>query len=112
VDFRKAYDSICRKRLILKLKEIGLSGKILRTIEVMYSSPKLSLVSRGHLSEPFEATVGLKQGDVLSTLLFNLFINDLPKELSKKHKVNDVDIPTLADTKINSLLFADDLAII
>jgi len=53
VDFRKAYDSICRKRLILKLKEIGLSRKILRTIEVMYSSPKLSLVSRGHLSEPF-----------------------------------------------------------
>ena len=69
----------------------------------MYASPKLSFLSRGSLSEPFESTVGLKQRDVLSTLLIDLFINDLPNELSKIPKTSDTDIPTLATTKINSL---------
>lgn len=39
-DFRKVCDSICRKRLILRIKEIALIRKILKTIETIYSSPK------------------------------------------------------------------------
>ena len=44
VDFRKAYDSICRKRMLYRLEEIGLIGKILDIIKSMYKSPKVSLI--------------------------------------------------------------------
>ena len=43
-DFRKAYDSICRKRLLYRLEEIGLLGKILDIIKSMYQSPRISLI--------------------------------------------------------------------
>ena len=52
----------------------------------------------------------MKQGDVL---LFNIYINDLPRRLIEDSRFPDTisDIPYLDDTKINNLLFADDLAI-
>ena len=50
VDFRKAYDSICRKRMLYRLEEIGLIGKILDIIKSMYKSPKVSLI---HQAKPF-----------------------------------------------------------
>ena len=107
-DFRKAYDSKCRKLLLHRLKEIGLIGKILDIIIIksMYKSPKVSLIHQDkisqtfltniglkqgdvlsmilfNISQTFLTNIGLKQGDVLSTILFNIYINDLPS-LSKE----------------------------
>ena len=33
-DFQKAYDSLCRKRLLHRLKEIGLIGKVSLELEL------------------------------------------------------------------------------
>ena len=76
-------------------------------IESMYNSPKASIFTDGMYSEPFETRIGVKQGDVLSTLLFNIFVNDIPHEISKQSKYSI----HLFNTPINSLLFADDLVI-
>ena len=44
---------------------------------------------------------------------FNIYLNDLPRGLLENSQSLDIidDIPYLDDTKINNLLFADDLAI-
>ena len=115
VDFRKAYDSTCRKRLLYKLEETGLIGKILDIIKSIYKSPKVSIIHQGKVNQTFLTNIGLKQGDVLSTILFStiIYINDLPRRLIEDSRFPDTisDIPYLDDTKINNLLFADDLAI-
>ena len=49
VDFRKAYDSICRQGLIYKLKEFGLTGDILEIITAMYATQKVSLCMKENL---------------------------------------------------------------
>ena len=113
VYFWKACDSICRKLLLYWLEEIGLIGKILDIIKSMYKSPKVSLIHQDKISQTFLTTIGLKQGDVLCTTLFNIYINDLPRRLLENSRSSDTtnDIPYLGDTKINDLLFPDDLAI-
>ena len=73
VDFRKAYDSICRQGLIYKLKEFGLTGDILEIITTLYE---------GKFSQSFSTKMGLKQGDVLCNLLLSLYINHLPDFLN------------------------------
>ena len=57
-DFQKAYDSIRRDGLKDKLETIGINGKVLDITHAMYKAP-----------------IGLKQGDILSKIFFNLFIN-------------------------------------
>ena len=54
-----------------------------------------------------------KQGDVLSTLLFNLYINDLPDLLNKEcnSEEDQLHIPRLDNVTINDLFFANDLTI-
>ena len=53
VCFRKAYDSICQKRLLYKLEEIGLTGKIFDIIKSMYKSLKVSLIHQDKISQAF-----------------------------------------------------------
>ena len=79
----------------------------------MYKSPKVSLIHQDKISQAFLTTIGLKQGDILSTILFNIYINDLPRQLLEDSRSSNTisDIPYQDDTKINNLLFADDLAI-
>ena len=112
VDFHKAFDSINRDKLKYKLEMFGIKGKFLDIVASMYNSTQVSLSYNQNISTPFKTTLGLKQGDILSTTFFNLFINDLPMilENQKTHLEEDKN-PDLFKTRISSLLFADDLAI-
>ena len=58
VDFRKAYNSICRHRLIYELKEFGLNK--LEIIKTMYATPKVSLLYEGKISQSFSTKIGPK----------------------------------------------------
>ena len=113
MNFRKTSDSICQKRLLYRLEEIGLIGNIFDIIKSMYKLPKVSLIHQDKISQTFLTTIDLKQGDVLSTILINIYINDLPRRLLEDSRYPDTvsDRPYLDDTKINNLLFADDLGI-
>ena len=111
VDFRKAYDTINRNSLKHKLKKFGIEGKFLNIITSIYESTKVSLSYKKKISPPFITSIGLKQGDVLSTIFFNLFINDLPSILGNQSThFDENETPEICKENVSSLLFADDLA--
>ena len=60
------------------------------------------------LTPRYSSTKGIKQGDTLSTLLFNIYINDLPAYISK----GLIDSIAIGEARLNSLMFADDLVLI
>jgi hypothetical protein len=71
IDFKKAYDSVGREVLYNIFIEFGAPMKLVRLIK-MCLNEKYSKVRIGkHLSESFPIQNGLKQGGVLSPLLFN-----------------------------------------
>ena len=107
VDFKSAFDTVWRRALLYKILKLGVAGNFLNIIENMYSSVNYCVKLDGSLSDSITSNVGVKQGCVLSPLLFNMFLSDLPDIFD-----NSCDPVNLLDVKLSCLMFADDLIIL
>ena len=108
IDFKKAYDTVNRAKLLNKLKEIGVSGIFLRNIKALYSKTEYQIKLKNRVLEAISSNLGLKQGCPLSPLLFNIYISDLGSYL----KDTTTSDPKLHDTHISHFLYADDLVLV
>ena len=109
VDFKKAFDSVWHDGLLLKLLKINVGGCFLNLLKSLYSNSTCSIKIGQNQTRPFSYARGVRQGCILSPLLFNLFINDIPFSFEKILSDPFV-LPNGA--KLNSLLYADDLVIL
>ena len=74
----------------------------------MYSNTSCRIKFHNGLGPIFQSTCGVKQGDVLSPLLFNIFINDLIKEL----EFPESKAVRVGNEELNILLYADDIILL
>ncbi|XP_046603581.1 uncharacterized protein LOC124297043 [Neodiprion virginianus] len=75
----------------------------------MYSSATFKIQSNGRTTKNFNVAEGVLQGEILSPLLFILFISDL-EDFFRDNGSIDINIDGKCD--ILSLLYADDLALL
>ena len=74
VDLQKAYDSVDRELLWKVLARAGVPEEMIAVIRQFHDGMQAQVrMDDGELSEWFEVTQGLRQGYVLSPLLFNIF---------------------------------------
>ena len=109
IDFKKAFDSIWHDGLLLKLLENKIGGRFYDLIKNLYANTQCAVKIDDHRTSFFPYTKGVRQGCVLSPILFNLYINELPKLFEE---TTNSDPFILSNNMINSLLYADDLVIL
>ena len=107
LDLRKAYDTVWRDGLWWKLHEHGVRGKLWRMLRALYSSVEARVRTNDMLSPPITLNNGVRQGCVLSPMLFDVYIDDLVADL----RTCGAGIH-LGGRRIPGLLFADDVALV
>ena len=107
VDFSKAFDCIPRDILVTKLISCGITGKFLDVIKNIYKNVTSCIKIDGKLSPEFDSQTGVRQGCIMSPLLFNIFMSDLPDFLNQEDNVSLNN-----DLNINCLIWADDILIL
>ncbi len=84
-------------------------GKLLSAIKSSYEEASACVKIGGETSEHFEIKVGLRQGCVMSPWLFNIYMDDVMREV--KGKVGEAGVRMHAEGRkwvLNFTLFADD----
>jgi hypothetical protein len=109
LDLSKAYDRVWRKGVWAKLFQIGVQGKLLRSLHSTYSSARSTVRIGDHFSKEYKQDQGLRQGSVLSPLLFVLLFSDIVGS------VTEGGLPagsTMSPLTIKMQLFVDDTILI
>ena len=69
LDVQKAYDTVWRDGLWLKLWDMGVKGRMWRVIKNMYEASRSTVVLEGEKSAMFSVEQGVAQGCSLSPML-------------------------------------------
>ena len=94
IDLKGAFDGVWRKGLLYKMSTIGFQGNLLRWVGSYLSDRRQSVIVHGAVSKSSPSDVGVPQGAVLSPLLFNIMMQDMP-----------------LDDKVQIYTFADDITL-
>ncbi|GFY30550.1 putative endonuclease-reverse transcriptase [Trichonephila clavipes] len=100
------YSSINRNALIATMKEFKTPDKLLRLISLTLSETKIVVKVQNDLSDQLEIKNGVRQGDALACLLFNLALEKVVRNSNINTRGN------IFNKSIQLLAFADDIDII
>ena len=107
LDASKAFDRVNHRKLFAKLIDGGAPKWCIRVLCYWYYNQSLCVAWESVFSEFFPVNNGVRQGGIMSPLLFNLYINDLSLRLRS--------LPVgcyCGDMVVNHLMYADDIVLL
>ena len=110
LDQEKAYDKIDHHYLAKMLEKFNLPLPFINTIRSLYTTAETAVLINRTISPSYKVTRGVRQGDPLSCLLFNLAIEPLACLLRASPRLEGFKIPGIKEKLIISL-YADDTTI-
>ena len=106
LDLCKAYDRVSHPLLLYKLHKYGVPTKLGTLIQASYINAGSVIRFQNVITEKKNIALGLKQGCVMSPILFSLYLADLGRILEESGygiKIHGSTIP--------GLFFADDIVV-
>ena len=107
LDASKAFDRVKFDKLFLKLIDRNLCPVLLRLMLYMYTHQSLNVKWNNSNSSTFCVSNGVKQGAVLSSVLFNLYTDELLNNLKNSHVGCHI-----GNMYCGALAYADDIVLL
>ena len=109
VDFEKAFDSIDRGVIWKLMQHYGIPQKLIAIIRGFYEDATTQVIHNNRLSDPFSVKTGVRQGCLLSPMIFLLVIDWVMKRTVDNKKTG---IPWTFSKQQEDLCFADDICLL
>ena len=107
LDLSKAFDKVNHNILMGKLIDSNVSPTVTNTLINMYSNQNVRVNFNGTKGDFWKLGNGVRQGGVISPLLFNLYINEVLVKLSSLNEGCNLGL-----VKHNSQAYADDFGLL
>ena len=104
LDISKAFGKVWHEGLLQKLRSMGISVEFYNLLGNYLSDRFQRVIINGQMSSWRPVLAGVPQGSILGTLLFLVYINDLPIELKSNAKLfaDDTSLFTIVKNKNKS----------
>ena len=118
VDFKKAFDSIHRGKMLEILRKYGVPDKLVKAVEQLYLGTFASVLSPDGETDKFEIKAGVLQGDTLAPYLFAIVVDYAMRQAIRN---NEEELGFMIQPSrsrrhpavcITDLMFADDIALL
>lgn len=107
LDLRKAFDTVSHNSIMRSLLRFGVGARMSSYIKASYSGCKTTVACGGQTTAPINICQGVRQGDPMSPMLFNMVLDELLAHLDTLN----IGLP-LGDQFISGLAYADDLVLL
>jgi hypothetical protein len=106
IDLKAAYDTIIRNEVYVGMSELNFPTKLIRLTKATLTIVTCCVKIQNDCSESFETRQGFRQGDVLSTLLFNVMLEVIVR------RANLQTTGTIYNKETRLLAYTDDIDIV
>ena len=111
LDAKKAFDSVRHEFIYKILKHMGLHG-FAETFKILYHEQNIRISLNGQLTEQYFPERGVKQGDALSCIIFNLVIEIILRSINQDETIIPLKITHSTNSLPIAVGYADDITCI
>ena len=105
IDFKKAFNRVGHAALWATMKMHSISTNLIRVIKNLYNKATSAVLFNSSIGDWFRTTVGVRQGCLLSPILFNIFLERIMTDALEDYE----GTVSIGGRTITNLRSADDI---
>ena len=105
IDFKKAFDRVWHEGLWDTMRRYNIDEDLVQIIQALYKKTSSQVLLNNEMGSEFTTTVGVRQGCLLSPVMFNIFLERIMQDTLNDH----ITSISIGGKSISNLRFADDI---
>ena len=112
IDYSKAFDCVSHSHLWTTLIKMGFLGREIGLIKKLYKGQEVSIYTNCGIMEWFNIERGVRQGCILLPYLFNIYMEDIMRDVEEDGKTVNFNKLNIQGHKIRDLHYTDDTSLL